>query len=126
MIMPQYTEESLDKLLRRKLIRIVLSLEEHNRTLQKGISEVSNKVVEEMHKFNENFSKFHLKLSVTKCINNELTTQIATLERQHWANAQYSKKECVKVVDIPQQVDNKHKEAKAAVNVPKGWLHHCS
>ena len=57
MTMPQYTDESLNKLLRRELIPIVLSLEEHSRSLQNRISEEKNKVVEEMRKFNENFAK---------------------------------------------------------------------
>ena len=35
-----------------------------------------------------------------------------TLERQYWANAQYSRKECVEVISIPRQVDDKHLEAK--------------
>ena len=55
--MSQYTEESLDKLLKRELIPIALSFEEHNRTLQSRMSEVNNEVVEEMLRFNENFSK---------------------------------------------------------------------
>ena len=112
MTMPQYTEESLDKLLKRELIPIVLSLEEHKRSLQDRMSEVNNEVVEEMHKFNENFSKLQSELSVAKRVNNELTKQIATLERQCWANAQYSRKKCVEVVGIPHQVDDKHLEAK--------------
>ena len=61
--MPQYTEEPLDKLLKRELISIVLSLEEQNRSLQSRMSEVNNKVMEEMSQFNENFSKIQLELS---------------------------------------------------------------
>ena len=34
------------------------------------------------------------------------------LERQCLANAQYSRKECVEVVGIPRQVDDKHLEVK--------------
>ena len=110
--MPQYTEESLDKLLKRELIPIVLSLEEQNRSLQSRMSEVNNEVVEEMRKFNENFSKLQSELSIAKRVNTELTKRIVTLERQCWANAQYSRKECVEVVGIPRQVDDKHLEAK--------------
>ena len=36
-----------------------------------------------------------------------------TLECQCWVNAQYSRKECVEVVSIPRQVDDKDLEAKA-------------
>ena len=35
-----------------------------------------------------------------------------TLECQCWVNAQYSRKECVEVVSIPRQVDDKDLEAK--------------
>ena len=59
MTMPQYTEESLDKLLKRQLIPIVSLLEEHNRSLQNRMSEMNSEMVEEMHKFNENFSKLN-------------------------------------------------------------------
>ena len=85
--MPQYTEESLDKLLKRELIPIVLSLEKQNRSLQSRMSEVNNEVVEEMGKFKEKFSKLQSELSIAKRVNTELTKRIVTLERQCWANA---------------------------------------
>ena len=79
MTMPQYTEESLDKLLKIELIPIVLSLEKQNRSLQSRMSEVNNEVVEEMRKFNENFSKLQSELSIAKRVNTELTKRIVTL-----------------------------------------------
>ena len=60
--MPKHTEESLDKLLKRGLIPIVLSVGEHNRSLENRMSEVNNEVAEEMRKFNENFSKLQSEL----------------------------------------------------------------
>ena len=77
--MPQYTEESLDKPLKRELIPIVLPLEEQNRSLQSRMSEVNNEVVEEMREFNENFSKLQSELSIAKRVNTELTKRIVTL-----------------------------------------------
>ena len=56
MTMLQYTEKSLDKLLKRELIPIVLSLEGQNRSLQSRMSEVNNGLGEEMRKLNENLS----------------------------------------------------------------------
>ena len=76
------------------------------------MSEVNNKVVEEMRKFNENFSNLQSELSIAKRVNIELTERIVTLERQCWANAQHSRKECLEVVSIPRQVDEKDLEAK--------------
>ena len=103
--MPQYTEELLDKLLKRELIHIVLSLEEQNRSLQSRMSEVNNEVVEEMRKFNENFSKLLSELTIAKHVNTELYKTIVTFD-------QYSRKECVEVVGILRQVDDKHLETK--------------
>ena len=80
---------------------MILSLDEHNRSLQNRMSEVKNEVVEEMIKFNENFSKLQSKLSIAKRVNTELTKRIVTLECHCWANAQYSRKECVEVIGIP-------------------------
>ena len=76
------------------------------------MSEVNNEVVEEMHKFNENFVKLQSELCITKRVNIELTKRIVTLERQCWANAQHSRKEFAEVVGIPCQVDDKHLETK--------------
>ena len=34
------------------------------------------------------------------------------MERQCWSNAQYSRRECIEVVDIPDSVDNSELEVK--------------
>ena len=57
-----------------------------------------------MGKFNE--------LVVTKRVTSELCKRVVTMERQCWANAQYSRRECLEVVGIPQQVDDKNLETK--------------
>ena len=106
--MSEYTEGSLDKLLKRDLIPIVLNLQ--NTITDKNNS--SNELLEEIRKFNDNFSKLQSELAVTKQVNTELTKRIVTLERQCWANAQYSRKECLEVVGIPRQVDDNLLETK--------------
>ena len=35
-----------------------------------------------------------------------------TMERQYWANAQYSRRECLELAGIPRQVDDKNLEKK--------------
>ena len=106
--MPEYTEESLDKMLKRDLIPIVLNLQ--STIADKNNS--SNELLEEIRKFNDNFSKLQSELAVTKQVNTELTKRIVTLERQCWANAQYSRKGCLEVVGIPRQVDDNLLETK--------------
>ena len=57
-----------------------------------------------MSKFND--------LVVTKRVTSELCKRVVTMERQCWANAQYSRRECLEVVGIPRQVDDKNLETK--------------
>ena len=106
--MLEYTEESLDKMLKRDFIPIVLNLQ--NTIDDKNSS--NNELLEEIHKFNDNFSKLQSELAVTKQVSTELTKRIVALERQCWANAQYSRKECSEVVGIPRQVDHNLLETK--------------
>ena len=91
--MSQYTKEVLDKMLKRELIPIVLSL-------QNKITEDNNTTLQEMRKFSDNFSE----LVVTKRVNSELCKRIVTNKRQCWENAQYSRRECLEVAGIPRQV----------------------
>ena len=49
-------------------------------------------------------------MAVTKQVNTELNKRIVTLERQYWVNAQYCRRECLKVVGIPHQVDDNQLE----------------
>ena len=54
----------------------------------------------EVRKLNESISKLHAELAVTKNANNLLLTRLTTLERQWWANAQYSRWKCLDIVVI--------------------------
>ena len=54
-----------------------------------------------MRKFNDNFAKIQTELVLTKRVNSELYKRIATVERQCWANAQYSRRERLEVAEIP-------------------------
>ena len=88
-------------MLKRDLIPIVLSL-------QNKITEDNNAMLQEMRKFNDNVAKLQAELVVTKRVNGELCKRIVTVERQCWGNAQYSRKECLEVAGIPQQLDDKN------------------
>ena len=65
--MSEHTELSLDKILRRDLIAIVLNLQ--STIAEKNKS--NNELLEEMRQFNDNFSKIQSKLAVTKQVNTQ-------------------------------------------------------
>ena len=104
----EYTEESLDKMLKRDLIPIVLNLQ--STVAEKNNS--YNEFLDEIRKFNNNFSKRKSELAVTKQVTTELAKRIVTLGRQYWVNSQYSSRECLEVVGIPRQVDDNQLETK--------------
>ena len=97
--MANHTEESLDKLLKKDLINLVL-------TLQDKLNTASEEVLEEIRKLNTNFEKLESDLSVTKNTNCLLQKRIVDLERECWANAQYSRRECLEMVGIPASVSH--------------------
>ena len=73
---------------------------------------MNNAMLQEMRKFNDNVAKLQAELVVTKRATSELCKRIVTIERQCWANVQYSRRECLEVARIPQQVDEKNLETK--------------
>ena len=83
--MSQYTEEALDKMLKRELIPIVLPLEAK-------ITKDNNAMLQEMRKFNDNFAERQAELVITKYVNSELCKRIVTVERQPWAKCPVLKK----------------------------------
>ena len=94
--MAAYTEGALDKLSKKELIGITLSLQ--NRVEQ--YSNVNTDALEEIRKFNKNFVKLECEINIVKQVNTLLNKRVIDMERQCWANAQYSRRECLEVSGI--------------------------
>ena len=92
--MSKYTEETLDKLLKKDLISIALS--------QQNEMDASNsKIMDQIRKFNKNFEKLQSDLAVAKQVNSVLSERLVSMKRKCWANAQYSRRECLELVGVP-------------------------
>lgn len=100
--MASYNEESLEQLNKKSLVSIILSL-------QNKLETVNDKLVEEFKQIKD---KIEADLSVTKQVNDLLVTRVTNLERQCWANAQYSRRECLEIVGIPSNVSHQNLENK--------------
>ena len=100
----KYTEETLDKLLKKDLISIVLS--------QQTEMDAGNSEIMKIRKFNENFEKLQSKLTVVKQVNSLLSERLISMERQCWTNAQYSRRECLELVGVPRSVSDGDLEEK--------------
>ena len=78
--MATYTNESLDKLYKKDLIPIVLSLQNKFNEANNSKTELLN----EMRKLNDKFDKLQSNVCVTKNVNNLLSSRFADIERQCW------------------------------------------
>ena len=103
--MSKYTEETLDKLLKKDLISIVLSQ-------QTKMDAANSEIMYQIRKFNGNFEKLQSELTVAKQVNSVLSERLASMERQCWANAQYSRRECLELVGVPRSASDRNLEEK--------------
>ena len=86
--------------------------------------DINNLTLDYQDKFNSNlaninkdigelkykFEKLELELAVSKSVNSNLCKKITPLERQCWADNQYSRPECLKISGIPENIENKDLE----------------
>ena len=82
--MANYTEDGLDKILKKDLISITSQQ-------QRKIDHDNIGWLDEFRKLNNNFSKLEGDVKIAKNINNLLLQRVVDLERQCWAIAEYSK-----------------------------------
>ena len=123
--MATYTNGSLQNINKKDMIPILLSL-------QNKLDQANNKVLEEIRKLNDNFSKLESELSVTKQVNSLLSRRLVNMERQCWANAQYSRRECLDIIGIPSEVEPDVLEEKVVnifeklgCNIPSNHIEAC-
>ena len=64
----------------------------------------------EMKDLSSSFKRLESDVQIVKTINNNLLKQLENTERQCWANAQFSRRECVEVIGIPKTVESKYLE----------------
>ena len=88
-----YTEETLRALNKNQIIDLFLKIQEQTSTTIASLTA-------EIKRLNENFQKLESDVSVVKNVNNILSKQMSSIERQCWKNAQYLRRECVKVVEL--------------------------
>ena len=92
-----HTEAILNKFSKPELVQLLQKTEEnmgaHIATLTAEIKEINN-----------HLNKLEADVAVTKNVNTRLVDQLVDTERQCWANAQYSRRECLEVVGIPTSV----------------------
>ena len=66
----------------------------------------NSEIMDQIRKFNEHLEKHQSELTVAKQVNSVLSERLVSMERQCWANAEYSRRECLELVGAPRSVSN--------------------
>ena len=112
-----YTEEALDKLNKKELITILLSL-------QSKVESSNNEILDQVRQLNQKFNQLESENSIVNQANSLLSKRLVNMERQCWANAQYSRRKCLEVMGIPDSVQNNELEDKVLNIFKKIALRH--
>ena len=84
---------------------IALALDYHDK-FNSTLANVKKDIGELKYKFEKPESE----LVVSKSLNSNLCKKITILERQCWANNQYSRRECLEISGVPENIENKDLE----------------
>ena len=95
--MDAFIEESLNKLPKQELAAMYLKV-------TKKMESLNDHLLEEVQHITDTFKHMESELSVVKNVNHLLSKRLVDMERQCWANAQYSRRESLELVGIPQSV----------------------
>ena len=97
--MENYANESLQSINKKGMMLMVLSY-------QNELDPANNKVLQEIRKLNDTFSKLEIEISVTKQVNSLLSRRLVNVGDQCWDNAQYSRRKFLDIAGIPSEVES--------------------
>ena len=99
-----------------------ISLKDKMETMKSNLNEKVNNLTEEVQKVNSNFELLKSDFSATRIENTSLKERLIALETQCWANAQYSRWECLEITGILSSVSNKDPEEVVYEAITKAYV----
>ena len=102
-----HTEAVLNKLTKPELIQILMKTEA---TLGSRTADLSKEVKDTL----TDLKKLEADIAVVRTVNDRLVESLVKTERQCWENAQYSRRDTLEIVGIPNFVD---------ISVPEDTVH---
>ena len=87
------TRAALEKLNKEELTSLFI---ENDDKLKSNIANLTNQLAD----VNKTLERMEFQLQISKTINNTVEKCITSLEKQCWRNEQYSRRECVEIVEI--------------------------
>lgn len=120
----ELTVENLNKYSKQQLIDMLIEKE----SISKNLSELST----EIQNLTTYVKRLESDVSIVSNVNSQLQKQLVATERQCWANAQYSRRECMEISGIPCSVSDNDLEGKVievfgklGVNVKEDGIEAC-
>ena len=98
-----YAEETSRALNKNQIIDLLFKSQEQTNTTIASLTA-------EIKRLNENFQKLESDVSVVKNVNNILSKQMSSIQRQCWKNAQYSRREFFELVRLHSSIEDKDLE----------------
>ena len=59
-----------------------------------------------MGELRNDFKKLEADLAISRSVNNKLRDRIISLERKCWSNSQNSRRECLEITGLPDDINN--------------------
>ena len=69
-----------------------------------------NSTVASIADLKSDFRRLESELSVSRSVNSKLCDRVTSLERQCWANNQYTRRECLEITGLPENTENRNLE----------------
>ena len=91
-------------------------------TMKSNLNEKDGNLTEEVQKLNTNFKLLKSDFSCIRIENNSGNERLIALERQCWANARYSRRECLEITGIPSSVSDKDLEEVVRKSITKAGV----
>ena len=65
-----------------------------------------NSTVASIADLKSDFRRLESELSIFRSVNSKLCDRVTSLERQCWANYQYTRRECLEITGLPENTEN--------------------
>ena len=101
-------EAALRKLGEEEIIKLVL---EYQSKFDSTLSSINN-IKTDLSELRKYYEKLEPDVIITKQVNSKLYDKIKFLERQCWANEQYSRRECLEISGVPESASVNDPEVK--------------
>ena len=105
-------EEALQKLTKDELVNLSLKCQ------NKFNSTLAN-IDKDMVELRNDFKKLVADLAISWSVNNKQRDRIISLERQCWSNSQYSRRECLEMTGLPDNINSEDLEEKIPMILEK-------